>query len=216
VAGLALALVVFSFVGWRWNTRRVLLNERAVLEEEMATAPLLSADLVEKYQVSTRTLLEQARLFGQVRIPGRRAPSGRSNIDSSDDKKKPSLAKLEEQAIKIERAVTAIEWWDADNIDWLKELRIISITLAEDADLGSQEILISKLNARRVQKTGRGEITLKGRARNSDAIENMERALRDVSYRVEAGDKSVDSSHDKYPQLFGHTLSTTGGDHDNE
>jgi Tfp pilus assembly PilM family ATPase/Tfp pilus assembly protein PilN len=214
MAGLAVALVVISFVGWRWNTRRVLMNERAVLEQEMATAPLLSADLVEKYQVSPRTLLDQARMFGQVRVIGRKSKASRLADESDDDKKQPSLARLEEQAKKVDRAVVAIKKWNADKVNWLGELQKLSKTLSKDNSLGSEGILVTQFNAKRVQGTGGGEITLKGWAKNSDAIEEMERVLRNARYRVKAGDKSIDPSRGKYPQLFDHTLSMTGGDDD--
>ena len=214
VVGLAVALVVLSFVGWRWNTRRVLTNEKAVLEQEMATAPQLSADLVEKYRVSTRTLLDEARKLGEVAARRDKSKAGRTADESDDDKKGPSLARLEEQAKKVDRAVVAIERWSADKVDWLEELHKLSKTLSKDNSLGSEEILVTQFNARRVQGTGGGRIELKGWAKSSDAIEEMERALRNARYRVKAGDKSVDPSHGKYPQLFDHTLSMTGGDDD--
>ena len=211
VAGVVVALVVLSFVGWRWNTRRVLLNERAILEQEMATAPLLSADLVDKYRVSKQTLMDQARKLGVAR----NGSKARGSVDeSAGDKKQVSLIRLEEQAKKIDRAVVDIEEWNADKVDWLDELRKLSKTLSKDNGLGSEEILVSQFNARRVQGSGGGRIELKGWAKSSDAIEKMERGLREMRYRVEAGDKSVDPAHDKYPQVFDHTLSTTGGHED--
>ena len=220
LAGLAVALVVLSFVGWKWNSRRVLMNERAVLEQEMATAPLLSADLVEKYRVSTQTLLDQARKLGERGAVGNRSKAGRSTDDSDDDKKQPSLEKLEEQAKKVVSAVADIERWNADRVDWLDQLHRLSITLSktdDDDSLGSEEILVTQFSAKRIQGTGGGRIELKGWAKSSHAIEEMEGALRNATYRVTAGNKSVDPSRREYPQLFDHTLSMTGGnDDDNE
>ena len=211
VAGLAAAVLLLSFVGLRWNTHRVLTNERAVLEREIATAPLLSADLVEKYQVSTRMLLDQARKLSEVAVPGRK-PAGKRSADESDqDKGDVSLARLEEQAKKVDRAVAAIERWNADKVDWLKELQKLSKTLSKDNDLGSEEILLALFYARRIQGTGGGDIKLKGWAKSSDGVERMERELRKTGYHVKAGDKGVDKSHGKYPQLFDHTVSVAGG-----
>ena len=211
LAGLAVALVVFSFVGWRWNTRRVLTNERTVLEQELASAPQLSADLVEKYKVSTRTLLDEAHKLSEVTLVGRKSGGDKKAKKSDQNEDHVSLARLEEQAKKVDSAVAAVGLWDSDKVDWLGQLHRLSKTLSKDNHLGSEEILVGQLHARRIQGTGGGEVTLKGWAKSSDGIERMERELRKTGYRVKAGDKGMDKSHDKYPQLFDHTVFVAGG-----
>ena len=222
LAGLAVALVLLSFVGWRWNTRRVLMNERNDLSIEMASSLEVSrSEDFKKHAVSSQKMIDEARkLAGTYTAPKNREaddPSDDSNSDGSGDVEDKQveikLEKLEEHAKQIDRAVTAIENWDADKVDWLKELHKLSKTLSKDNSLGNEEILVTQFNARRVQGTGGGEIKLKGWAKSSNAIKKMERALRDVGYHVKAGDKSADPSRD-YPQLFDHTLSMTGGNDD--
>ncbi len=211
LAGVAVALVAFSLVGWRWNTRRVLMNEKAVLKLEMAKAPLLSAEVVKKYKVSVGTLLDEAHKLSQVRVSGRDRGGNRSAGKADEDKDEVSLTRLEEQSKRVELAVAGIDQWDFDKVDWLEELHKLSQTLSKDNDLGSEEILIAQLHARRIQGTGGGGITLKGWAKSSAGIKRMERELRNTGYNVKAGDKGVDSSHAKYPQVFDHTVSVTGG-----
>ena len=223
LAGLALALVVISFVGWRWNTRRVLINQRNDLNIELAGSLEVSrSEDFKKHNVSSQKMIDEARkLAGTYTAPKKQEtddPSDDSVSEGSGDVEDKEveirLEKLEEHAKRIDGAVTAVEDWDADKVDWLNQLHRLSKTLSEDNGLGSQEILVTQFNARRVQGTGGGEIKLRGWAKNSAAIKKMERELRDVSYQVKAGDKSSDPSRDKYKELFDHTLSTTGGHDD--
>ena len=240
MAGLAVALVLLSFVGWRWNTRRVLLNERDALNNEIASSyEVSSSEDFKKHGVSAQTMIDQASKLGGTHTAGKKqpadspsdAPSAEENREKAKGKPgkpkrvKIKLEKLEEHARQVDRAVTAVESWNADKVDWLKELhelsKTLSKTLPEAKSLGSEEIpatklseeiLVTQFNARRVQGTGGGEIKLKGWAKSSNAIKNMERELRDAKYHVKAGDKSSDPSRDKYRELFDYTLSVTGGD----
>ncbi len=105
-----------------------------------------------------------------------------------------------EQVAKLERAAEEIEEWMSAEVVWLDELRWLSQEFPE-----AQDAMLAQLTLA-VNAAGRGEMILDGLARDVDAVNRLDRGLRDESHRVAGKAKSEDRSRAHYSVHFRSSL----------
>lgn len=112
------------------------------------------------------------------------------------------LTKLKRDVKKAEKTIAdadAVQNWEADEVEWLDELRWIS----EKAP-PAEDVLITQMSLAANNRTG--QFSLVGVVKDVDAYKSMEENLNDEKHEVKSGTASRDDSRKGYTHKFNSSI----------
>lgn len=136
-----------------------------------------------------------------------------ADVDGDIAKAAGDLKDLDAQIKRIEprqKLAAAVASWQGGGVNWLDELRSLSERFPS-----SRDVVVLRMSMG-PSRDGGGALTLQGVSRTPDAIERMERAIRNSTHEVQTP-KVQDRSQDRsYPWQFETTVSVSRSMNDGE